>query len=372
MRLVLVTCALMVTSCFPQLPDPLVVDDLRVLAIQVDPATALLSSFPLPIVTVRALTVDPEDPEGEGIEHRWALELGDEDFEGREELESLIPDDVSGPTLQVDFAASTARDEVQWALGRLPISYIASNEDLARETIKIVDFLTPEVDSAGDDDDSAGDDDDSAGEFPGDDDDSAAGFPGDGPPPGSDDFPVGDDDSSFPGQDGFPGAGGDSEVSVELPEDWNANPRLTRIERVGGDTWSTEEGSLTGPLRPIYVGDVSPDTGQHLRIEVEDDQPTTLLTLEFYRTTGRAGLPDPEEEDSAEEDRENAENFGNGDSPVLDDELTPREFGWTPFQAGDDREARLFLVVRDREGGQTWQEILPQDAPPKWDPTPNL
>ncbi|HCP44806.1 MAG TPA: hypothetical protein DIU15_02070, partial [Deltaproteobacteria bacterium] len=155
MRVVLVACALALTSCFPQLPDPLVVDDLRVLAVQVDPATALLATSPLPTVTVRALTVDPDDPQGEGIEHSWALELGDEDFEGREQLEALVPDDAVGPTLEVDFGAVAARDEVQWLLGSLPLSYVASNETLRRETIKIVDFLTPDFDGLGDDDDSA-------------------------------------------------------------------------------------------------------------------------------------------------------------------------------------------------------------------------
>ncbi|HCP44807.1 MAG TPA: hypothetical protein DIU15_02075, partial [Deltaproteobacteria bacterium] len=214
-------------------------------------------------------------------------------------------------------------------------------------------------------------DDDSAGESFGDDDDSASGAPGGGPPEGAGGAAGGDGGSSPPGGGGPPGASDDPLGSVELPEDWNANPRLTLVERVGGDRWSVAEGTLTGPLRPIYVGDVSADTGLHLRIEVEDDQPTTLLTLEFYRTTGRPGLPDPEEEEG-EEDRDNAENFGSGDTPVLDDELTPREFGWTPFRGAVDREARLFLVVRDREGGQTWQEILPHDPPAKWDPTPNL
>ena len=78
------------------------------------------------------------------------------------------------------------------------------------------------------------------------------------------------------------------------------------------------------------------------------------------RTTGRPGLPDPEEE---EPDRENLANFGNLGSPVLDDELEPREFGWTPWSDGDEREARLFLVLRDASGGQSWQEIRPGDAP---------
>ena len=73
-------CAL--SGCFPQLPDPLVVDDLRVLAIQADPAVATLTTFPPPAVTVRALVVDPDDPDGTDIEHQWALELGDEDFDG--------------------------------------------------------------------------------------------------------------------------------------------------------------------------------------------------------------------------------------------------------------------------------------------------
>ena len=73
-------------SCFPQLPDETLVDNLRVLAIQADPATANLLAFPAPLVTVTALVVDPDDPELRDASHTWSLELPEgvssEDLEG--------------------------------------------------------------------------------------------------------------------------------------------------------------------------------------------------------------------------------------------------------------------------------------------------
>ena len=334
MRALLLLCALLTGSCFPQLPDPLVLDELRTLAVQVSPASALLSSYPLPTVTVIALTVDPDEPEGLETTHSWAVELGDEDFDGRDRLESLVPQGSTGPVLELDFSSSFAREETNWVLGRLPLKYVADNGQLVRETIKIVNFLSPELQAAGDDDDS------SAG----------------GPPFGD------DDDSSAPV--GFPDPGAGDVPTVELPEDWNANPTITLIERVGGETWSIEQETLPGPTAPLYVGEVSPDVGLHLRIELVDDQPTSLLSVEMFRTTGLAGLPDPEAS-SEEESQDSTANFGNGGSPVLDDELIPREFGWTPFQTPNNRVVRLFLIVRDREGGQTWQELRPLKAPDK-------
>jgi len=351
-RVILVVCALLIGSCFPQLPDPLVVDDLRVLAVQVSPASVLLSSQPLPKVTVRALTVDPEDPEGRTINHSWGLALGAADFDGIERLEALLPKDATGPEIELDFSALFARDEVVWTLGRLPLEYFADNGQLVRESIKIVNFLTPELQVSGDDDDSA-----SGGCSVGDDDDSAV----DGPPFGGGGFPGGDDDDSAP-FGGFSGSDSGASLPTELPEDWNANPTFTRIERVGAQSWSVEEGTLSGPTEALYVGEVSSDTGLHLRIEVSDDQPTSLLSVEMFRTTGRAGLPDPDA-DPEDENQDSTANFGSGDSPVLDDELIPREFGWTPFRDANERNPRLFLVLRDREGGQTWQEIIPQAAP---------
>jgi len=312
-----------VAGCFPQLPDPLVVEDLRVLAIQSDPAVAALTGFPPPAVTVRALVVDPDDVEGADIEHHWRLELGDEDFDGREQLETLLPEGPYGDRLTVDFAALFAeRNEIEWSFSQLPLGYDATLGELKREAVKLVPFLIPQI------------------EVP--------------DPPGGTGDPVAGPFLPFP--QGPP----EPTEPPELPEEWNANPVLTELSRVDGETWTLEDGTLPGPDAPLYVGPVTAEEGLHFFIEVADDTSTSRLSVELFRTTGRPGLPDPEEE---EPDRENLANFGNLGSPVLDDELEPREFGWTPWSDGDEREARLFLVLRDSRGGQSWQEIRPGVAP---------
>jgi len=317
----LVACAL--SGCFPQLPDPLVIDNLRVLAIQADPAVAAITGFPPPAVTIRALVVDPDDREGVDIEHRWQLELGDEDFEGRDRLEALLPEGPYDDELVVDFAALFAeREDVTWSFSQLPLGYHATLDELKREAIKLVPFLIPEI-------------------------------PVPDPGEGSGD-PV-----TEPLPSGPPSPPGPTEP-LELPEEWNQNPILTELRRVDGEIWTLAEGTLPGPGVPLYVGTVTAEEGLHFFIEVADDTSTSRLSVELFRTTGRPGLPDPEEE---EPDRDNLANFGNLGSPVLDDELEPREFGWTPWSDGDEREARLFLVLRDSRGGQSWQELRPGEAP---------
>jgi hypothetical protein len=317
----LVACAL--SGCFPQLPDPLVIDNLRVLAIQADPAVATITGFPPPAVTIRALVVDPDDREGVDIEHRWQLELGDEDFEGRDRLEALLPEGPYDDELVVDFAALFAeREDVTWSFSQLPLGYHATLDELKREAIKLVPFLIPEI-----------------------------AVPN--PPEGAGDPVTG----PFPS--GPPSPPGPTEPP-ELPEEWNQNPVLTELRRVDGEIWTLAEGTLPGPGVPLYVGTVTAEEGLHFFIEVADDTSTSRLSVELFRTTGRPGLPDPEEE---EPDRDNLANFGNLGSPVLDDELEPREFGWTPWSDGDEREARLFLVLRDSRGGQSWQELRPGEAP---------
>ena len=68
-------------------------------------------------------------------------------------------------------------------------------------------------------------------------------------------------------------------------------------------------------------------------------------------SAGAGGSPDECPDDSS---------YGFGGSAQLredeNDYTSPaRAFGWTPLTA--DLSARLFLVLRDEEGGQTWQEI---------------
>ncbi|MEE2830296.1 MAG: hypothetical protein VX498_13995 [Myxococcota bacterium] len=323
LRLLLVSLVWALSGCFPQLPDPLVIDNLRVLAIQADPAVAAFTGFPPPTVTVRALVVDPNDPEGAGVEHSWKMELGDEDFDGREQLEALLPEGPYGSEITLDFAALfEERDEVEWSFTQLPLGYTSRLDDFTRESIKLVPFLVPDFQS------------DQGGGGNGEPITEPIPSPGAGPPPASE--------------------------IPELPPEWNANPTLTELRRVGGDTWSVENGTLPGVEAPLYVGPVDSDEGLHFFIEVDDDTPTSRLSVELFRTTGWPGLP-VEGED--EPDRNNLGNFGSLGSPVLDDELQPREFGWTPWSDGDDRVARLFLVLRDAEGGQSWQEIRPGEPP---------
>jgi len=321
-RLLLVSVVWLLSGCFPQLPDPLVIDNLRVLAIQSDPAVATLTGFPPPSVTVRALVVDPDDPEGTEIDHSWEMDLGEEDFDGRDRLEALVPEGPYGSEVTLDFGALfEERDEAEWSFTQLPLGYTSQLGDLTRKSVKLVPFLVPEFNS--------------------------------GEPSGGGGDPVTEPIPEFSGPPPAP-------ELPELPEDWNANPILTELRRVGGDTWSVEEGTLPGSAAPLYVGPVEPSEGLHFFIEVDDDTPTSRLSVELFRTTGWPGLPVEGEE---EPDRENLGNFGNLGTPILDDELEPREFGWTPWSEGDDRVARLFLVLRDSEGGQSWQELRPGDPP---------
>ncbi len=341
--------AVLVTACFPSLPDEAVVSNLRVLAIQADPAVATFDQYPLPVITVRALVVDPDDPAGEDIEHQWALQLGDEDFDGREQLEALIPAAPHGPKIEIDFGASQGRAEViGWVLAQLPLGYTATLRDEERETVKLVPFLSPEFEA-----------------------------PPETPPPDLTQ-PVSAPLPTGPPTGPPPEIPGDSEPEApELPDEWNENPALSALRLEDGTEWSQDEGTLPGLEAPLYVGSVDPYEGLHFHIEVTDDSSTERLSVELFRTSGSAGLPQEEDnegwggpfsttltrEEREAEEKENRSTFGSGGNTVLDDPLIPREFGWTPWLDPGDRVARLFLVLRDDDGGQSWQEIRPEDPP---------
>jgi len=336
------------TSCFPELPNEYEITNLRVLALKADPANLRLDQWPLPPITMKALVVDPTDEALEGVEHTWALELPD-DFEGAEELEELIPDGPYGPTLEVDLAALFGARETTWTQGLLPLRYTAADDELTREAIKFAYFLVPEID-LGDDDDSAGDDDDSAG----DDDDSA-----------------GDDDDSAGDDDDLPDPPAEGEE--ELPESYNENPTLVSLT-VGTTTFSIEAGTLPGEAGPLYVGAVDREDGLRFEIEVADDKTASDVDAQVYWTHGSPGLPAdspfadvegaPKTDD--DDDDESSNPYGSESASLNTAFFTPdREFGWTPPSESPPatEPIRLFLILVDDDGGQSWQEIRPADAP---------
>ncbi len=317
------------TSCFPELPNQYEITNLRVLSVKADPANLRLDQWPLPPITMRALAVDPLEPELDGVEHTWELELPD-DFEGAEDLEALIPDGPYGTELEIDLSVLFGARDTTWTQGLLPLRYTAANAELTREAIKFAYFLVPEID-LGDDDDSAGDDDDSAG-----DDDDVPGDPDD-----------------------------------EIPEGYNENPTLVSLT-IGQTTFTAADGTLPGEAAPLFVGTVDRDDGLRLEIEVGDDKNRSDVDAELYWTHGSPGLPnnspfaDFEGGPSTDEDDDDDEDspYTSRSASLEEGFLTPnRNFGWTPPGDLPDVPIRLFLVLVDDNGGQAWQEIRPEAAP---------
>ena len=378
-------------SCFPELPDATLVDNLRVLAVQSDPATANLLAFPPPLVTVTALVVDPDDPELSDATHTWSLELPEGvDSEGLEGLQRLLPTEPHGTTLVLDFSVGFARDDEdllpELTEGILPLRYEVETPRDNRAAVKLVRFLLPDLgdddDSAGDDDDSAGDDDDSASSARSDDDDSAgddddsAGDDDDSA--GDDDDSAGDDDDSFPwgdDDDGFPWGDDDDSALPENPwgavPEINQNPEIVSI-RIGEQSFPAEGTQLPGVNAALLIGDV-PEAGVTLSVEVADDTDLAALNVELFRTAGCPNLK-PEESDNgrrpgigspgaANDDPcggEESGGFSFGGGGDEDADLSIREFAWRPLPGESSAGARLFVILRDESGGQTWQELRPE------------
>jgi hypothetical protein len=345
------TCAL---SCFPELPDPTVIDNLRVLAIQSDPATARLQGFPLPSVTVTALVVDPVNAELSDATHSWSLDLPEGvDASSIADLQRLLPPGPHGPTLVLDFGAGFAREDhalPALVAGVLPLRYEVETPRDRRAAVKLVYFLLPDW---GDDDDSAGDDDDSS-IFPwGDDDDSST-------------LPWGDDDDSSPAEDPW-----------ESVEAFNENPEIVSI-RIGDQSFPAEGAQLPGINAALLIGDVA-EAGVTLVVEVADDKDLETLDVTLFRSAGCANLK-PEDsggggrpggagagtagsaDDSPCGDASGGFGFGGGFGGGGDEDAdhSLREFAWRPLPGESSAGARLFLVLRDEDGGQTWQELRPE------------
>jgi len=291
---------LLVGGCDPLLDEEQRIADLRVLAVQVTPDVGALGRDPgAPVV--RALVVDPLDPDGDDLTHTWAPELGDEDFEGRDDVESLVPEGPHGPSITLDFGAFGGRDG-EWEDFALPLRYTVANGDLTREAIRVARFLAP---------------------------------PEDVP------FPEWPD--------------------PELHPEYNANPTIDVIERLSpdGDEVLRRWAEPPGPSAALWMGEVG-DEGLRFRVSLSDDGPAGDLVVSLLWTVGHAGLPDAD--GVLEDDGDGRAPLGDGVSPVLDNLQDPREFGWTPPRDEDEVVPRLFLVVRDPDGGQTWQELRPHAA----------
>jgi len=373
-------------TCFPELPDPGYVDNLRVLTIQADPAVAMLDTYPMPTIQVTALTVDPADEDLSESTHLWSLDI-DESVEGAEQLMQIIPPEPHGTQIVLDPATMFGKGEayVPWIL---PLRYRVENGDTVREAVKLVSFLFPDYDpgddddddTTGDDDDSAGDDDDSAA---GDDDDSAAGDDDDSAAGDDDDSAAGDDDDSAAGDDDDsaqpPPPGGqdtadddDSADDTIHPEGYNENPvMVSLVLDTGGDVITVAEADLSIDS-PIAVSGVNPDDGLRITVELRDDKDVEDVGADLYWTDGcpnlwsemgldlGGGKGPGSEEGTPGEDCPPVDSFGWGGSAVIagedkEEEDADRELGWTPLD--DTGDTRLFLILLDGEGGQTWQEI---------------
>ena len=330
MRRILIAMVLLLftTSCFPELPDRTLVTNLRVLAINVDPATASLATWPPPVITVTALTVHPTDDLDDAT-HTWSLDLPEgEDWEA---LQALLPEGPYGDSVEIDLGVFfEQRDtQIEFIQAVLPLTYLAETDDDHREAVKLVYFLMP--DFSGDDDDSAGDDDDSAApEDP-------------GPPPATEE---------------------------ELT---NLNPTITSIT-VGEQTWTAAAGELPGIGEPLYIGPIDED-GAIIAVGVDDDEPAEDLGLTLYRTAGCRNLPPGAVEDGDGRWGGMMGGFGKSDDPCGDEvyrvpgygdddpDWLAREVAWRPLEGETSDGVRLWLVLQDPEGGQVWQELRPEDAP---------
>jgi hypothetical protein len=331
MRRLLIAVLLLLgtASCFPELPDRTLVTNLRVLAINVDPATASLATWPPPVITVTALTVHPTDEDLDDATHTWSLDLPEgEDWDA---LRALLPEGPHGDSVEIDLGVFfEQRDEqIEFIQAVLPLNYLVETDDDHREAVKLVSFLMP--DFSGDDDDSAGDDDDSAApEDP-------------GPPPATEE---------------------------ELT---NLNPTITSIT-VGERTWTAAADELPGLGAPLYIGPIGLD-GAVIEVGVDDDEVAGDLGLTLYRTAGCPSLSPELEEDGEGRYAGMMGGFGESDDPCGDDvhrvprggddspDWTVREVAWRPLEGETSDGVGLWLVLQDPDGGQIWQELRAEYEP---------
>ncbi len=290
-------------SCSSEAYNPWLLQELAAFAIQTDPATTVLDTLPQPPITVTALAIDPADPTLSDASHSWWWDIGD-DVEGADVLTSMIPDGPHGPTVELDPTALT----LLWASpeetlsASLPLHYRVETAEAEFDAVKLVSLIAPAPDEWED----SGDDDDSA--------------EGDG---------------------------------SARPEGYNENPRITALSINQDVEIVDDQGSVLGIHTPVLVPSAEPDVGLHIRIRVEDDKDPGDTFGYMVWTAGCARLPT---EDSVARDECPAiTGWVYGCTATLGDPYVPREFGWSPLS--DTADARLFIVVKDLEGGLAWQEI---------------
>lgn len=342
--------AVLFAGCWPTFPNEGAIQDLRVLAIQQDPAVAMLDAFPPPQVTIRALVVDPGDVDLDTSTHTWEWDLG-EDFEGADLLEEMIPEGPWSEEISLDFTAlfggAGGRDEItppdflpatEYGAGLLPLTYRVENDVRHREAVKFVRFLVPDFENAV--------------------------TPAFGP-------------------DGYRPVDVYKEAlanTPEVPEGWNANPNILKIiVNEGEQTFEGEQ--ITDGLSAIDIGTVTGGDGVRFDIEVEDDKLGDDVSIDLYWTHGSPGLPfnaddEPDggfggfgggdagqkgdacvEPGADEPEAQDGEGFGGGAD--LDREIfePARAFGWTAPCVVNQGPMRLFIIARDEDGGTTWQEL---------------
>jgi hypothetical protein len=349
----LLALALGLPGCFPTFPDENAVKNLRTLAIQQDPAVAILDGQSIPQVTLRALVVDPLDLTLEETTNTWTFDLPD-DFEGADLVEGLLPEGPWDTEVALNFAALLGggapgggeRDSleppdflpVDYNAGLLPITHFADNGDKRRESLKFVNFLVPDFESI--------------------------------PTP-----------PTVPGtrpQQAYLEALAEA-AAAGPPESWNANPNIVGIKVNEGEVVFEREQILehTGALS---LGAIEGGAGLRFDVVVEDDKDPNETDVEFYWTHGAPGLPvDPSADDGGggfgglgggpgsdgptcyepkEGDPEAQDGEGFGGGAGLSEPFEPdRAFGWTAPCSVLHGPVRLFLIARDGEGGVAWQEM---------------
>lgn len=337
----------LLAGCFPTFPDEGAVKDLRVLAIQQDPAVAVLDSFPFPEVTLTALVVDPLDLDLENSTHSWTLELGD-DFEGSELLDGFIPEGPWTEEIDLDFSGlaggAGARDEItppdflpatEYGAGLLPITYLVDNGERHREAVKFVNFITPDFENSV--------------------------TPAFGP-------------AGYRPVDAYNEA---LEAEPVVPEGWNANPNILKITINEGEQFFEGE-QITHGLSAIDIGTVTGGDGIRFDVEVEDDKLGDDVDVDLYWTHGSPGLPASEDDGPGggfggggpnsggddcvepkvgDPEAQDGEGWGGG-ADISSGIFEPdRAFGWTAPCVVNEGPMRFFLIARDDDGGVSWQEL---------------
>lgn len=193
-----------------------------------------------------------------------------------------------------------------------------------------------------------------------------------GCPTGVADDDAGDDD----------GADDDSAAEPTPPDGYNENPVIVSLTFDEERVFTAADGQLPGIGAPLYIGDVAEDQWLRIAVEVADDKDPADVWADLYWTDGCPGVPVPdaapggaggpalggEPADALPVDECPAVEFGDsfggtaGLKPEADSYVY-REFGWYPTTAMGPQTARLFVVLLDIGGGQTWQEIRPADGP---------